>query len=425
MHIPRPLFAVSLLLTLASCSSSVPQTATSEAAQGRTTLQAQATPVWTQVYADEFNGTTVDTSKWIVVNGAANINSELQYYTPEDVYMQGGSLVIRTQKRAFGGRSYSSGEVRSGNNVTVTRGSAVEWRTKAPKGKGIWPANWLVSTGCDGVNGCGSAWPPEIDVMEMRGSQPTVNNMTHWWGTYPNQAYQTTQYSGPDYSQAFHTYRVEWLADSITFYIDGVQRARHTANITGGTMQLVMNTAVGGIFDGNPDASTVFPQYQLIDYVRVYRDTSGSTGGTGSGTNLVTNGTFDGGLNGWSVWSPGNAYQGTVFTETHNGRNGAHATEYSASPYEVHTYQVKTGLPSGNYTLRAWVRSTGGQSVGEMLVKNYGGTQRSLDIRGYTNWTQVSIPNIAVSNGQAEIGFHTTAGAYQYLYFDDVEFFRQ
>ena len=33
-----------------------------------------------------------------------------------------------------------------------------------------------------------------------------------------------------------------------------------------------------------------------------------------------------------------------------------------------------------------------------MLVKNFGGTQRSLDIRGYTTWTQVSIPNVNVTN---------------------------
>lgn len=413
---PRfPIVAATLALTLAACAQT-PQPVTATAP----TLTAQAT--WSLVYADEFNGTSLDTSRWIAVNGPANINSELQYYTPEDVYVQNGSLVLRTQKRSFGGRGYSSGEVRSGNNVTVTRGSAVEWRTRIPRGKGIWPANWLVSTACDGINGCGSAWPPEIDVMEVRGSQPTVNIMTHWWGSYPNQASQTSTYTGPDLSQAFHTYRVEWLGDSITFYVDGVQRARHTANVTSGTMQLVMNTAVGGMFDGNPDGSTTFPQYQYVDYVRVYRDTGGSTG---PGPNLVTNGTFDGGLNGWGVWSPNNAFQGTAFAETYGGRNGMHGTEYSAAPYEVHTYQIRTGLASGNYTLRAWVRSTGGQSVGEMLVKNFGGTQRSLDIRGYTNWTQVSIPNVNVTNGQAEIGFHTAAGAYQYLYFDDVEFFRQ
>jgi len=53
-----------------------------------------------------------------------------------------------------------------------------------------------------------------------------------------------------------------------------VQRAKHAQNVTAGAMQLVMNTAVGGLFDGNPVPTTVFPQYHRIDYVRVYRDTA-------------------------------------------------------------------------------------------------------------------------------------------------------
>ena len=53
-----------------------------------------------------------------------------------------------------------------------------------------------------------------------------------------------------------------------------MQRAKHTSNIAIGELQLVMNTAVGGDFDGNPIPATVFPQYHRIDYVRVYRDTA-------------------------------------------------------------------------------------------------------------------------------------------------------
>jgi beta-glucanase (GH16 family) len=165
--------------------------------------------------------------------------------------------------------------VRTGTKKGVSRGFAVEWRTQIPSGKGIWPANWLVGQACDGINGCGAQWPPEIDVMEVRGSAPNTNVMTHWWGTYPNQAHQTTTYVGPvDLSADFHTYRVEWFRDSVVWYMDGVQRAKHTTNITTGQMQLVMNTAIGGDFDGPPDPSTTFPQYHRIDYVRVYRDTA-------------------------------------------------------------------------------------------------------------------------------------------------------
>ncbi len=33
----------------------------------------------------------------------------------------------------------------------------------------------------------------------------------------------------------------------------------------------ILNLAVGGDFDGNPDASTTFPQTMLVDYVRYYQ----------------------------------------------------------------------------------------------------------------------------------------------------------
>jgi len=110
--------------------------------------------------------------------------------------------------------------------------------------------------------------------MEIRGSLPDDNLMTHWWGTYPGQQHQTSEYAGTTLSSGYHTYRVEWFADSLLWYIDGAQRAKHTSNVTVGTLQLVMNTAVGGAFDGNPDGTTVFPQYHRLDYVRVYRDTA-------------------------------------------------------------------------------------------------------------------------------------------------------
>ncbi len=230
---------------------------------------------WGLEWADEFNGTAVDPANWVVVDGPARVNNELEYYTPTDAYIEAGSLVLRSQARTMGNRNYTSAEVRSGTKHGVGRGSAVEWRTQVPSGKGIWPANWLVSNSCDGLGGCGGNWPPEIDVMEMRGSLPTENIMTHWWGTWPAQAHESSVYTAAtDLSAGYHTFRVEWFADSVMWYVDDVVRAKHIQNVTTGVMQLVMNTAVGGVFDGAPDPTTIFPKYQRIDYVRVYRDTA-------------------------------------------------------------------------------------------------------------------------------------------------------
>lgn len=230
---------------------------------------------WGLAWADEFNGTTLDANIWIAVDGASNVNNELEYYTPSDVYLENGTLVLRSEVRSMGGRGYTSGEVRTGTKRLVSRGSAVEWRTQVPSGKGVWPANWLVASACTGIQGCGSSWPPEIDVLEMKGSQPNVNIMTHWWGSYPGQQHETTPWdAGTDLSADFHTYRLEWFPDSVLWYVDGVQRAKHTQNVTSGSLQLVMNTAIGGDFDGAPGPGTVFPKYQRVDYVRVYRDTA-------------------------------------------------------------------------------------------------------------------------------------------------------
>jgi len=229
---------------------------------------------WDLAWSDEFDGTSLDATNWIAVDGASNVNNEREYYTPTDVYLENGSLVLRSQQRSFGGRGFSSGEVRTGEKRTVHIGNAIEWRTQIPTGKGIWPANWLVNTPCDGINGCGSNWPPEIDVMEIRGSAPDDNYMTHWWGTYPNQHSETSHSSAVPISNGYHTYRIELFADSLLWYIDGTLKAKHTSDINVGVLQLVMNTAVGGDFDGNPDATTVFPQYHRIDYVRVYHDTA-------------------------------------------------------------------------------------------------------------------------------------------------------
>src|SRR5687768_3050446 len=68
---------------------------------------------WKLAWSDEFEGTTLNTANWIAVDGPANVNNELQYYTPTEVYLEDGSLVLRSQRRALGGRSYTSGEVRS------------------------------------------------------------------------------------------------------------------------------------------------------------------------------------------------------------------------------------------------------------------------------------------------------------------------
>ncbi|WP_239004528.1 hypothetical protein [Paenibacillus tepidiphilus] len=95
-------------------------------------------------------------------------------------------------------------------------------------------------------------------------------------------------------------------------------------------------------------------------------------------------------------------------------------TQYSDTAYSASMYQNVTGLPNGTYTLKAWVKSGGGQSVAQLFVKNYGGTEKNAAINySMSNWTEITIPNIAVTNGSAQIGVYSVANAGNWLRVDD------
>lgn len=158
-----------------------------------------------------------------------------------------------------------------------------------------------------------------------------------------------------------------------------------------------------------------------------------------SGKNWVVNPSFEAdGKNtqeptGWLTWVGDDAQTSADYVESYpGGRTGNyHGTQYRPDAYEVHTYQIIRGLPAGTYTLRAWVKGSGGQSTAQMQAKNYGGSQRTAAISATSggvsgSWTLVEIKGITVSNGACEIGFYSDAkSGGQWIYFDDVEFVAQ
>src|SRR4051812_45804887 len=64
---------------------------------------------WTLVWSDEFNGKALDLKKWNVLIRETSKHGELQYYVPDEVYLENGSLRIRSQVRDYGGMHFTSG----------------------------------------------------------------------------------------------------------------------------------------------------------------------------------------------------------------------------------------------------------------------------------------------------------------------------
>ncbi len=225
---------------------------------------------WALIWSDEFDGPSVDPLRWRIEDRHLIKNAELQYYAPDEVYIQNGTLVLRSRNRVYSGfdsngnwgtYNYTSGLVESQGRFGMAYGR-IEVRAKLPSTRGLWPAHWMLPTS--------GLWPPEIDIMELLGHEPTRIYMTHHWGSWPNVQSNGGTYVGPNYSQGFHTFAVEWSPARIDWFIDGVQRFSSSVSIPAEPFYIILNTAVGGNFPGNPDGSTVFPQYHEIDYVRVY-----------------------------------------------------------------------------------------------------------------------------------------------------------
>ncbi len=230
------------------------------------------------IFADEFNGSSLDSSKWRTCFWWADVtcsiesNHELELYNPGDVLVQNGVLRLRAQRRdmvAWNGVTYhyTSGMVMTGGRsgqvnpgFTFTYGYA-EARIWVPAGKGLWPAFWTLPLSY--------SWPPEIDVMEILGDTTTQYHMNyHYVGGNAG-----STWTGPDFAAGWHVIGLDWSSTALVWYVDGVERWRFTdaAHITNEAHYLLLNLAVGGDWPGSPDGNTPFPSYYDVDYVRVWQ----------------------------------------------------------------------------------------------------------------------------------------------------------
>jgi hypothetical protein len=157
-------------------------------------------------------------------------------------------------------------------------------------------------------------------------------------------------------------------------------------------------------------------------------DAAAGTWSVGSGNNYVLNPSFEADrvsqqkLAGWSNWTnlSGADPNGNV-SGGHTGRWAM--TQYYASAYQASMYQNISGLTNGTYTLQAWVKSSGSQKTAQIFVKYYGGSELDYSLKSSIgSWTKITIPNINVTNGSAQIGIYSDANAGNWVRVDDLSF---
>ena len=251
---------------------------------------------WQLVWEDDFNGSSLDQSKWVHDIGTGSQygmwgwgNGELQYYQPQNTTLNNGIAKIEVKEEPNGIiDSWSATSYFSSSKITTKglfnfRYGKVEARIKTIDGQGFWPAFWMLPS-----NG---SWPcdGEIDIMEQWGNDYLTNSTSGaaHLGTCPYSSsthfYETSSsyISSGSYADDFHTYSVIWKEDTITWYVDEIELfslnpssywsipSQSAWPFNANEWYIMINLA---ITQAGPNSNTVFPNQMEIDYVRVYQE---------------------------------------------------------------------------------------------------------------------------------------------------------
>ncbi|MEC7242009.1 MAG: glycoside hydrolase family 16 protein [Myxococcota bacterium] len=237
---------------------------------------------WTLVWSDEFDGDAGEPPNpdiWVHdVGGHGWGNNQLEYNTDrlDNAQLDGeGMLWIRATEERYQNNEYTSARIKTEGLKDFGYGR-LEARIRLPAGKGIWPAFWMLGSSFSTVG-----WPTcgEIDILELRGSQP--QNLL---GTLHGPGYSGGEGVGSHYtassplSEDFHVYAIERSEERIRWYLDDVLYGEKTPKdlppgtdwVFDGPFFAILNVAVGGHFVEAPDSSTPFPALMGVDYLRFY-----------------------------------------------------------------------------------------------------------------------------------------------------------
>jgi hypothetical protein len=217
-----------------------------------TALPVGVAGAWTLVFDDEFNGTVLDTTKWLPYWGTEGnqLNNVGTYAS--NVAVSGGSLILTL---ADGDSGAAVTTATGSNGFAVRVGMYTEARVRFP-GNGTklfnWPS-WRMS-------GLQSVATGEHDIAEVMGGALSINYQSSSSG--PHDPGVVSGYWG----DAFHVYGVHRKASSADVYWDGNLIRSYATDDNGGGENLTFNVGSG---EGVPAAGAA--SQVTVDYVRVWK----------------------------------------------------------------------------------------------------------------------------------------------------------
>ena len=243
---------------------------------------------YVQVWQDEFNlaaGSAPDSSVWVSENGDGSKaaagggwgNKERQYYIPTlaKITSAGALQIDANTAGANEYTCYYKGACEWVSSKYITKGKLgfkygrIEARIKGPVGAGTWGAFWMLGADIDD-----RLWPwcGEIDVTELVGKSPnTAYGYLHGLLSGGFGGRGTTVDMPNGFANEYHTYAVDWLPESIDWYVDGVlfgsQQKKDKDWVFDHEFYLVVNLAMGGNL-GGPIESGLKQANMSFDWIR-------------------------------------------------------------------------------------------------------------------------------------------------------------
>jgi beta-glucanase (GH16 family) len=213
---------------------------------------------FTQVFRDDFNGSSIDRGIW-KAQYAGDYGNGMFRWDPSQLEVGDGKLTIATEK--------DGGSWVTGGLSTIPEGQtygSYEFRARVDAGQGtasaflLWPSD--------------NKWTDEVDIIETNKPQRESFAFTNHGS--PN----VTQDIGVDVSK-WHDYRLDWTPGSLKLFVDGEQKGHITTDVPSQEMSFGVQGHVlashESWFGGAPDGSTPSRVETEVDWVKVSAWTPG------------------------------------------------------------------------------------------------------------------------------------------------------
>lgn len=235
---------------------------------------------WELNFSDEFNGTSVNTTKWNIDNSTTSRSARSEigisswYWKPANVAVANGNLILKVTKETSS--KMHNGSINSNGKYLTTYGYFEARIQIADAFKGTHTAFWMQSPNMDNVDGTANDGA-EIDIFESAFLGEFTQCVIHIDGYGVSHRAKGFKYITPGIHKGFNTFGMWWTKEFIKIYYNGELKATYDDTKWIPRVDEYLWLSNGAIF-GFPEGHTIFTSQPLgflteanVDYIRVWR----------------------------------------------------------------------------------------------------------------------------------------------------------